>query len=268
MGKTGEVKTGESVTGDTTTAITVWRIDGTEFGSVTSESKAVSTLTIRVRATTSEVETGLRPLKSDEGKVAVLNQDDGGYVAVDRADGANTIAIQPPDRREPLRQTKEYHVVRYEESLVSQTVDEWTVDLVLVETDDRTDVPSIAQSPATDEWGFVTRFGEIATPRVDAEVLGTGAEGVERFELTARLTFDQAHVFEAALSRLQASRVRTIPDQPNELVDDTDGTKNTLTIDTPDGNSVIADGDFVVTGWTSTRLSDARQSIQFTIGKT
>ena len=34
---------------------------------------------------------------------------------------------------------------------------------------------------------------------------------IERFDVTARLTFDQAHVFEAALANVEAVRVRRRP---------------------------------------------------------
>lgn len=245
-----------------------WLVDNQFVGEVTTEVKSVDTLSLITRATTDTVENNLRPLKSDEGQVDVLSSDDGGWTAVDRAGGKNTFTVTVPIRRQDLRQNGEYHVDRYKEDLVSQAVNEWSVELDLIEDANRTDTPSISESADNDEWGLKTRYGEIATGRVDARLLGTGEGGVKRFELTARLTFEQAHVFEAAVSLLNAVRIREIPDNTNLVVDDTDANANTLTIDAPDNQSIVSDGDYVVTDWQSTRLSDAYQSVEITIAKT
>jgi hypothetical protein len=92
------------------------------------------------------------------------------------------------------------------------------------------------------------------TDRVDADFLGTGAKGVERFEVVMRLDFRQTHVFEAALSRLDGVRVRQISDAPNLPVDDTGG-DNTLTVTSPTPETV-ANGDYIALGWSSRRLND------------
>jgi len=101
---------------------------------------------------------------------------------------------------------------------------------------------------------------EIATGRVDAEFAGTGADGVDRFDLTVRLTFEQAHVFEAALSRLEG-----VPDATNEPLDDTDDDANTVTIDAPDGQSVVDDGEYVVMEFSSQKITDAYQELNVVV---
>lgn len=244
---------------------TAWWIDGQPVPTVTDEVATDRRLSLTLRVSASTLESTLRSLKTDEGKVNVLPTDDGGFVAIDRANGSNTFALTPPDAREPLRQAGDFHVASYEEEMVTQTTDEWDVTLELVRDADRTDSPSLSQTPAADEWGLTTRYGTIATGRVDAEFAGTGEGGVERFELTTRLTFDQTHTFEAALSQLGGVRVREIPDGDNVAVDDTSAAAGTLTIDAPDGQSVVADGDYVVTGWESTRLNDAASEVALTI---
>lgn len=242
-----------------------WVIGGERTGTSTAETRTPQTLTLQQRVTTSVLQRAWRPLKTDEGKVDVFGTDDGGFVAVGRADGGNTFQIKPPTNRKQLRQNGTYHVQRYEEDLVSQTVDEWDVEVEFVAAADRTDTPSLSQSPATDEWGINTRYGEIATSRVDADVVGTGEGGVQRIELRARLTFKQAHVFEAALSRVGAGRVRSVPDAPNVAVDDSSDNAATVTLDTPDSQTVVSDGEYVVTGWESTRLTDAYQEVSMTL---
>jgi hypothetical protein len=265
-----------------TLGVDAWLVDGEFIGQVTSESRTPRTLTLTTRVQSSVLTSVLRSLKTDEGQVDVLPTDDGGFVAVDRADGANTFSVTPPIRRQDLRQSGDYHVDRYEEDLVSQTVNEFDVELDLIADTNRTDMPSIDQDPLrgaafdltfdqtfTDnaEWAFETRYGQIVTNRVDAEFLGTGEGGVERFKLTARLTFEQARVLEAAVSLLNATRIREIPDATNIAVDDTDNTANTLKIDAPGGQSVVSDGDYIVTEWESTRLSEAYQSVTMTIAQ-
>lgn len=248
-----------------------WKIGGAGAATVTSEVATHRRLTLQFRVTTAVLTSVLRPLKSNEGQVDVLTTDDGGFVAVDRADGANTYTLDPRDVRKPLRQAGDYHVRRYEEDLVSQTVDEWQVEVEFVRGRDRSDTPSIDEAPSgaafpwafdqafTDrgEWGLTTRYGTIATARVDADFLGTGADGVERFELTARLTVEQALAFEAALSLLDGSRVRQIPDATNVMVDDTDGDANTVTVDPPTTGDEVPTGEYVVTGWEGRRLNGA-----------
>jgi hypothetical protein len=243
-------------------------IDDAPVGEVTEETKTPTTLSLVTRATTDTVKDDLRPLKSDEGQVDILSTDEGGFTAIDRANGGNTFSVIAPIRRQDLRQNGDYHVDRYEEDLVSQTVDEFDVDLDLIEDANRTDTPSISETPASDEWGLTTRYGEIATGRVDAEFLGTGEGGVERFELTARLTFEQAHVFEAAVSLLNATRIREIPDATNLAVDDSSSDANKLTVDAPDDQSIVSDGDYVVTEWESRRLSEAYQEVDIVVAKT
>jgi hypothetical protein len=244
---------------------TEWVLDDAPVGRITAETATNTTLSLTTRATSTALETDLRPLKTDEGKVDVLGTDDGGFVAIDRADGGNTFTLIPPVRRQPLRQQETVHVQRYEETLVSQEVGEWNVTVEFAREEDRTDTPSVSESPAADEWGFSTRYGEIATARVDADVVGTGESGVDRFRLTTRLTMDQAHVFEAALARLGAGRVREIPDAGNVAVDDSTDNAVTVTVDAPDSQDTVADGDYIVTSWESSRLTDAYQEVEFTI---
>lgn len=245
-----------------------YTIGGTATGQLIAEIATHTTLTLAFRVQTATLSTTFRPLKPNEGKVNILTLDDGGYVAIDRADGNNTVTITPPPRRTPLRQSGDYHVRRYEEQLVSQEVGEWTVEIEFVKDADRTDTPSISETAAADEWGFTTRYGTIATDRVDADFLGTGSDGVERYELTTRLTFAQAHAFEAALSLLSGTRVRAIPDAPNVIVDDTAADANTLTVDAPDGQTIVADDDYVVTAWESERITEAYQTVTMTLAQT
>lgn len=243
-----------------------WVLDGQEIPGVFDEIATNDTLALAFRVQTETLTNVLRPLKTDQGQVGKLTTDTGGFVAVDRANGANTFDLIPPVRRKPLRQEGTVHVNRYEEDLISQEVNEWNVELDLLQAANRTDSPSSSDTPDAGEWAFDTRYGQIATARVDAEFLGTGDDGVARFELTTRLTFEQAHVFEAALSKLDGQRVRQIPDGDNVAVDETGGA-NTLDVVSPTPD-VVASGEYVCTEWESERLSDAYQQVSLTIAET
>jgi hypothetical protein len=259
-----------------------WLIDGDPVPRAISEVATPTTLTLTFRVTTDVLTSTLRPLKSDEGKVAVLDTDDGGFRAVDRANGGNTYTLTPPSARTPLRFERDYHVNRYEENLVSQEVGEWTVEVEFIKSANRTDTATAAEAlngqafPAVfdwtfgdrdAEWKFTTSNGSIVTNRVDAEFLGTGESGVEQFELTTRLTFAQARVLETALSRVRGVRVRQIPDAPNVAVDDTDGDAATVDINAP-GGGVVTDGAYVVREYDAERISDAYNQVSLTIATT
>lgn len=240
-------------------------LDGQPVGRVTEEIVTATTIELTCRVTSDELLAALRQAKPDEGKVSINPTDDGGHVAIDRADGGNTFRLSFPPRREPLRAEQSVHIRRYEETLVSQSVGEWDVELECVKAGDRDSAVAINETPASDEWGLTTQYGEIATDRVDARFLGTGRNGVERYELNMRLTFDQAYAWEMALARQQGVRVRRIPDGTNQAIDDTSGSVNTLTVTTPTGQSAVTDDDYVVMGWTSRRLNDAFQNVTATI---
>lgn len=259
-----------------------WQLDGEDIPTVVEETATHDTLALTLRVETRILRDKLRPLKTDEGKVSLLATDDGGFRAVDRANGTNSFTLSPPDRRKPLRQDGTYHVDRYEEDLVSQENDEWDVTLVFVPAENRADEPAIdeqlsgaftfdATFDATfenlnNEWHFGTRMGDIVTNRVDAELAGTGEDGVERFELTIRLTHEQTHALEAALSLINGVRIRQIPDGKNVAVDDTNGTA-TITVDSPT-DETIADGEYAALEFESTRLNDAFQQVDLVLATT
>lgn len=265
-----------------TVSANTWILDGTPLPDAITEVATDRTLTLTFRVPTDTLTQTLRPLKSDEGKVAVLDSDDGGFVAVGRANGANTFSLTPPADRSPLRQAGTVHVRRYEETLVSQTVEEWDVEVEFVVAADRADSPTIAQTLTAAgtpfdltfdvtfgtqnraRWGLTTRYGQIVTGQMTADFVGTGEGGVERYDLTMHLTYDQAHTFEAALSQLAGARIKEVPDGDNVAVDDTGGTA-TLTVDAPDSQTAVSDGDYVVLNWESTRISEGYQIVDATI---
>lgn len=257
-----------------------WQINGQAVPQQQSETVTPSGITLSWRATTQTLTNVLRPLKSDEGKVEVLERDNGGYVAVDRANGSNTYTLTPPSRREPLRFERDVHVRKYEEDLVGPDVGEWQVEVEFAKSAPRTDDPTASEVlngqafPATfdwtfgardAEWKFTTPQGSLVSSRVDAEFKGTGEEGVRRFELLVRFTSEQARVWESAFARLGGGRVREIPDAPNVAVDDTEGSA-TVDVNAPQGG-VVGDGEYVVREWSSRRISDAYQEVGMVIAQ-
>lgn len=242
---------------------TNWQLDGDSLTAPTTEVATHQSLVLGFRVSTSTLTSTFRPLKANEGQLSMLRTDGGGYRVVDRAGGDNTYTLSPPARRQPLRYEGEYHVRRYEESLVSQAVNEWDVEIEFVPSTNRADSPSASALIGANEWGFNTRYGTLATPHVDAEFLGTGRGGAERFELLIRFGFDEAHVYEAALAQLEAARVRQIVDAPNKVVDDTGGS-NTITVTSPVG-SEVPDGDYIALDFESERLNDGFQAVTTTI---
>lgn len=266
-----------------------WALNSELLGRNQSERSTHRNLTLDQRITTAILAAAARPAKAGQGRVSVLNQDDGGFASVGRANGANTFTLKPPLDRRPLRKPRTVHVTRYEEDLVSQAVEEWDIELEVVRSADRTDPPSLTSTGGTlgtasgmtlggangatlgatsgsGQWGFRTRYGQIDTDRVDAEFLGTGRSGVERFEVLARFTFDQAHVWETALAKVDGVRVREIGDGTNRAVDETAGNDNTITVDSPTPTPVTS-GDYIILEWESRRLNEAYQEIRWEMAK-
>jgi len=106
-----------------------WVLEDDAIGRVTAESATNRTVSLTARIDSDALESTLRPLKTDEGKVDVIGTDDGGFRAIDRANGGNSFELQAPIQRQPLRRLGTVHVLRYEETLISQDVGEWDVDI-------------------------------------------------------------------------------------------------------------------------------------------
>lgn len=258
---------GENTGGTLGVAPSHWWIDNQPIPISTDEESTHRTLTLSWRASTTVLVDRIRPAKTNEDQINTLTTDSGGFTSIDRAGGENTFELTPPAGREPLRQPGTYHVTRYEEDLVSQEVEEWDVEIDFVRARNRSDSPSIMESRESGEWSIDTRHGTVATDRVDAEFLGTGSDGVERYELVLRLRFRQAHVLEAALSRLDGVRVRAVADGSNVIVDDSQDGANTVGVVSPTGR-VVGSGEYVATGFESVRLNDAWQEVSLELAVT
>lgn len=259
---------GQSTGGTLGTVPAAYAIGGELWPTLTEEVATYRRLVLTFRLQTSVLTGRARNAKTDENRIDVLPTDSGGFTALDRAGGANTFEITAPERRQPLRQSGTYHVARYEEDLVSADLGEWDLTVEFVRDAHRQDTPSISQSRGADEWGLQTRYGTVATDRVDAQFLGTGRDGVERFSLATRVTMAQAHALEAAFARLDGTRIRQIAEASNRVVDATADSGNTVTVTPPDSDTVVTQGDYVVLGWESTRLNDAFQSMELEVAKT
>jgi len=281
------------------TAVDEWQIGTLVAADRIAETATPARLTLTFRVSRADLLSVFRPLKSDEGKYRVFADDSGGYRAVDTAGGANTYRLSPPASRRPLRRDVDIHIDRYEEELVETTGDEWDVTLELVPAASRSDigrvglpeqVPAVESTGGTlgdaagftlggeagatlgtattlplDWWGFESVNGTIATDRVDADVTGVGEGGVDRATLTLKLTFDQAYALETALAQNRGTRVRTIEDGTNRAVDETADGSNTLTITSPDEDTLPSGEYVVVEPFESTRLNDSWQVVELEI---
>jgi hypothetical protein len=303
LGDSSGATLGNPTGGTLGTAPTAYQLAGQPIPALVDEVSTHRTLTLSLRVTTEVLQDRVRPAKTDEDQISITTTDTGGFTAWDRAGGSNTFTLTPPQDRQPLRQPGTFYVRRYEEDMVSSSVDEWNVEIEFVRDANRTDRPYLdiqEQPPDTsdsgtgftlgndsgatlgnatggqlgtyngdrrprDKWGIETRYGTIIPFSVDAEFIGTGAKGVPRFELQMRLTFKQTHLFEAALARLDGVRIRDIADGPNLPVDDTGGA-NTLTIESPTPDTV-ASGDYIAMGWESRRLNDEFAEVALTMAQ-
>jgi len=242
-----------------------WQIDGDGITSITEEVRTWDSLKLTFRTDASVVTSTLRALDGEAGKVDVLEASDGGYIAVDRADGGNTYTLVPPITRLPLRVEGDFHVDEYDEEVVDQQGDRYDVSLTFVPDADRETSNGLSETAATGEWLFTFDTGSIATAKVSAEDLaGIGKGGTTGKRLSLLLDKEQATVIEESASKQAAVRTREVPDGSNVSEDNSAGDENTVTVTSPDTDT-FADGDYVVQEWETTMLNDDFQRVRLTL---
>lgn len=238
-----------------------WKIDGQSITSITDEIREWDGLTLTFQTDVSTVTNHLRALDGQAGKVELIERADGGFIAVDRADGDNTYAVSPPVQRQPLRVDGDFLVDEYDEEVSDQQGDHYEVTLQLIPDADRETTNALAETADAGEWTFEFDTGTIATSRVSAELDAVGKNGTPGKRLTLILDNDQATVLEESASKLAAVRIREVPDGDNVAEDNSEGDTNTVTVSSPDTDT-FPDGSYVVQEWETTMQNNDWQRVR------
>jgi len=241
-----------------------WVLGKNPVAELIEETRTWDTLTLVFRSDRATVINQLRPLDSDAGKVEVLERSDGGFDAIDRADGRNTYQITPPAGRIPPRLAGDYLVDEYEEEVVDQQGKQFRVTVTLVPDQDRDTDSHYAETPSGGDWKFDFSTGTIATPRVRADVGGGASKGTQAKRLRLILTDKQVQVLEESASLLNAVRIREVPDGANVAEDNSPGDQNTVTVASPNEN-VFESGEYVVDEWETVMQNDRFHKVTLTV---
>lgn len=233
----------------------VWIIGGTLVEEIVEETRTWDKLTLTFRAGEQQVNSNFRPLDQEAGKLDILEKSNGGFIALDRVDGDNTYQLTPPRGRRPPRLSGTFFVDEYNEEVVDQQGNEYQVTISFIPDGPRTTDSGYTETVDTGEWEFDFETGTVATRRVNAEVGSSAASGTRNKRLQLILTDQQVQVLEESATRLNAVRVREVPDGKNIAEDNSAGDRNTVTISSPN-EQVFESGDYVVQTWETVMQND------------
>lgn len=274
MAELGTFRLGTATLGETL-SFNNWAINGTEVPTVHTEKRKFDQLELTWRVDRSQLTSNIRPLDEHSGKLTVYDRDNGGFRVLDRRDGQNTYYLDPPDDHAPPRQAGLYLVDEYEEEMIDQEGERYKVKVTFRPKFERTTTTTLNESAGSGEFEFQMRpegiqlgdfalgdrqLGEttpgatIATNKVEQQIKAGGAVGVGSKKLRVIFDATQTQVFEESASRLNAVRIRNVPDGQNVAEDNSPRNRNTVHIFSPD-TDVIATGDYRVVDWETEELN-------------
>ena len=254
----------ETIETDAELIIPFWRVGGMQLREIVEETRSWDSLTLTFRADKQLVTNRLRPLDQEAGKLDILETADGGYIAVDRVDGANTYQLNPPTGRQPPRLAGTFLVNEYSEEVVDQQGGEYQATVTLVPDGPRTTDSGYTETVGSGEWEFDFETGTIATRRVNAGVGSSASSGTRDKRLQLILTDMQVQVLEESATALNAARVREVPDGKNIAEDNSPGDRNTVAVASPN-EDVFESGDYVVQSWETTMQNDDWHRVSVTL---
>lgn len=202
----------------------------------------------------------IRPNLQNASKVDVVPDIDGGFNAVDRAGGSNTVNLYEPDTREDLRTVDTWLIDEYEEKPLDTEAKRWEVTVTFVPEieksyDNKYGSISSPGVPTREsgEWLYEFENGGITTKNVTTSLEKVPNKTFDKITLNMVLTPEQLRIVEENLGRLKAQYVRDVPDGDNVLVDQTSSGRNTVTVTPPSGaTDTVESGDYVVSNWETT----------------
>lgn len=246
-----------------------WAVDGTPVDRHVDERRDWQRLSLVWRVDNATKDATLSPLQNTANKYDIVPASDGSFSTLDRAATDGTVTLKPPVGREPPREERDYVVDQYSQRQVDRAGASHEVDVSFVALSNRDpDGSASNETRESDEWSFAFRAATIATSRVEVDI-GTGTDtGADTVDLQLILDATQTKVLEESATRLEAVSVREVSDGANSVDDDSasPANANQVTVTTPDGESPISDGTYVVMDWQTEWLSDRAFRVTLTLG--
>lgn len=221
-----------------------WLInDGIGFVDNVEEIRTFDALELSGHTTLEAVRETLRPLRENAGSFDIRDRSDGGFVAIDTADGDNTHTISAPDDRRPLRMQKKWLVADYDEEMLDTQGERYEVELELIPQESKRQYSGLSDEERDPEvhWLFEFEAADMATPAVSAEILESHSDGVEAVGLDMELYQPQVRKLEESCRRLAAVDVVEQFDGGNRAKDQSPGEVNTVWMEPPEGGDKTVD---------------------------
>jgi hypothetical protein len=236
-----------------------WRLNNYRIRNPLEDERTFDTFTFTFVTSKSDVKNNVRPAISEAGKVDVVPDIEGGFDAVDRSRGDNTIRLISPIESEKLRTVPDWIVSEYEEEPLDSQAEKWEVELELVPKNEKSydneygrldSPPSLSDDP--NQWYLQFENGDILTKNVTTDLSRSPEDTFESVEFSFVPTLLEARVVEENLGLLNAQYTREVPDGKNVLIDESVNDRNTVNVSPPDGaDTTVTPGDYVVKEWTT-----------------
>lgn len=243
------------VVGGNEAAIPNYQFNGSQVSSLVEEIRTWDTMTLSFRVSKKTLTDSLRPVLQGAGKVDVVDTIQGGFDAVDRANGGNTVDVVAPTDRQDVRSVDKWKVEEYSEEVVDTGGEEWEVEVEMVpEKEKRYDNeygtlsnPDSLSRPSNSWWKFEFENGDVVTRRVVTDVERTPDKTFKHAELSIVATPDEVRRMEENAGLLGAVNERDVPDGSDVIVDSTGSDRNVVTITPPaEGEDTIEPGEYIV----------------------
>jgi hypothetical protein len=218
----------------------------------------------------------LRELENTASDMQLIYDDEGRFRVVDTAgeDLDNAYLVTPRIEARVPHRTETHYLESYHDNSQDQRNDYYRVSLSLSYNESR-DAPSSqshTESRDTGEWLFeLAKGNSISTHRVSSENREQVSKGVIQRDVTLLLTDSQMELLDKTWSYAKAITINTIPDGFNQIVDQSDQSRMTVDVTSPNDkvvtgeNRVLPTGTWYVKDWTGERRSERiyKMDVQF-----
>ncbi len=200
----------------------------------------------------------LQPLLDAAGKVSLVERIDGGFEAVDRANGDATFAGLAPTERASVRPVDTWLIREYDVEYLSSDGQEQFVTIVAAPIREKTGASSnpfstigtptrLTNDP--NQWFFEFEYGDILTSQVTSNLTSANDAQVQVYSIELIVSPVEVRRIEESCGKSGAVTVREIVDGANFPVVDTTGA-NRVTITPPtSAQDDVAVGEYGVLGW-------------------
>ncbi|MFB6282586.1 MAG: hypothetical protein ABEK59_01435 [Halobacteria archaeon] len=228
-----------------------WTISSKQIGRLLEEVRKWDQLVLKVRVRKTILDNELSGFKANAEKADIVQNADGTFETVGRADGDNKHTIKPPSIRNDVRYKDTWYVERFEQEIVDQDGDKYEATITLMPDASKTAQTSYSdQTKASDEWAFDLEEAQITTSDVSKNVGQQGKTGNDEYEISMILTAKQTRIWEESLRAIGATNLRKVPDGDNKVEDNNSSDINTISVtQATNGGDALPTGTYVCVGY-------------------